>query len=61
MLNKQVDLKIDAGTTLTGRVVQAGKPVVGVTVKLNSAPPQPPEQDWTRYYFVSKTVTDADG
>ena len=58
---KQVDLKIEAGTTLTGRVVQSGKPVSGATVILRNAPPQPPEQDWTRYYFLSKAVTDADG
>ena len=60
-VKKQVDLKVRAGTTLTGRVVQSGKPVAGVTVKLKSAPPQPPEQDWTRYYFLSESVTDIDG
>jgi len=60
-VEKTLNLTIKRGTTLTGRVLMGGKPVAGVTVKLKSAPPQPPEQDWTRYYFVSQSVSDSDG
>ena len=60
-VEEQVDLKVVPGTSLSGRVVQNGNPVEGVTIKLKHAPPQPPEQDWTRHFFLSESVTDKDG
>ena len=60
-LVKTLDLRLSPGTTLTGRVVQNGKPVSGVTVKLMNAPPQPPGQDWMRFRLLSESITDADG
>ncbi|MEJ7594033.1 MAG: M56 family metallopeptidase [Planctomycetaceae bacterium] len=60
-LKKTLDMKLSPGTAITGRVVQNGVPVPGVTVKLMNAPPQPPGQDWTRYRLLAETITDADG
>ena len=60
-VRKNIVLKVKPGTTLTGRVVQNGKPVPGIEVKLLSAPPQPPGQDWTRFRLIHKAITDAEG
>ena len=54
------NLNLTAGTTVTGRVVRDGKPVVGIGVKLKNAPPHIPGQG-TRFLLLSETTTDAEG
>ena len=56
-----VDLQLDAGTVVTGRVTRHGKPAANVRVLLKKAPPQPPGQDWTRFAVVAEVTTGDDG
>ena len=60
-LARAIALRVETGTTLTGRVVHKGKPMAGVTMRLTKSPPTKPGQKIGQYRFFGETKTDAKG
>ena len=60
-LARAIALRVETGVTLTGRVVHKGKPMAGVTMKLEKSPPGEPGQRQFRYEYLGETKTDKNG
>ena len=60
-VRKNIVLKVEPGTTLTGRVVQNGKTIAGINVKLLRALPWHSGEKGTRFRQLHEAVTDAEG